>query len=193
MIVSAAEDGITTVDFHRLDLIRWERVDVNIRDAADAYDAVAAACDHTLNRLEENSGLPLAVRLAFTGRSAAHDDLSADPERWLNQIRLDLLDAGGGAVWVESVEMRAAQPVDLETIPDGPIGELLGLIDGTASDPSLGAAMENALSDLFKKMPKEVRDAWDAPSADDPSWLTNMAEEVRPMLLRRLLGRERDR
>ena len=196
MIVSAADDGTTRVDFHRLDCIRWERIDIDITHAADAYDAVAAACDETILRLEENGGHPLAVRLAFFGRSAAHDALSADPERWLNQIRLDLLDAGGGAVWIESVENGADAPLDLEAIPDGPIGELLELIDGTASDPSLGAAMGNALSDLYKKMPKEVRDALDAPAADDPSWpawLASMAQRVRPMLLGRLLGRKSDR
>ncbi|WP_373499223.1 exonuclease SbcCD subunit D [Desulfococcus sp.] len=193
MIVTTADGYVSAALFHRLDRIRWERIDVDVRDAADAHDAVGAACDETLRLLEENSGLPMAVRIALSGRSAVHDPLSADPERWLNQLRLDLLDAGGGAVWVESMEIRTASPADMEIIEDSPIGELLTLADGIASDPSLMAEMDGVMAELFKKLPKEVRDALAGPADDPHAWLAETARGVRPMLLGRLLGRGRPR
>ncbi len=196
MLVSAEDGSTPRVDFLRLDRIRWERIEVDIGHAADGYDALTAACDATLRRLEENGGRPLAVRLVFFGRSAAHDALSSDPERWINQLRLDLLEAGGGAVWVESVVNGTAPPIDPSAGMDGPIGELSDIIGHAASDPSLVSAMGHAVSDLLKKLPKEVRDALDVPAADDPSWplwLETLARGVRPMLLSRLMGRDQER
>ena len=193
MILTTTGSDVTAVAFHRLDRIRWERVEADLGDAVDPFDAVGAACEEILRRLEENNGLPLAVRVVLFGRSPVHELLLADPERWLNQLRLDLLDAAGGAVWVESMEIRTAPAAATEILEEGPIGELLALADGVGSDPALMAEMEGVLADLLKKLPREVRDVLAWPGEAPHAWFGEKARSIRPMLLSRLLGRERPR
>ena len=192
MVVSVDGSGPPEMAFLRLDRIRWERVEVDVEDADDAYDAVSKSCAAALGCLSENGGRPMAARLVLSGRSAAHDALSGDPEKWLNQLRLDLFDAGGGSLWLESVEMRTLLPADREGIPDGPVGELLEIAGQAAADPTLAAEMAAVISDLFKKVPKPVRDALELPGLDTPESLSELAAEVRPLLLRRLIGRGGD-
>lgn len=193
MILTTEGEGVTAVAFHRLDRIRWERVEADLRDAVGPFDAVDAACEETLRSLEENNGLPLAVRVVLSGRSPVHEPLLADPERWLNQLRLDLLDAAGGAVWVESMEIRTAPAAAAEILEEGPVGELLSLAEGVGSDPALMAEMAGVLADLLKKLPREVREALAWPGEVPHAWLGERTRSVRPMLLSRLLDRGRPR
>jgi hypothetical protein len=72
---------------------------------------------------------------------------------------------------------------------DGPVSEILQLLDEVQSDPARFGTLGESLSDFWKKLPREIKHGRDAISPDNTEWLTNMLDQVRPMLLRRLISK----
>ncbi|MBL0700042.1 MAG: hypothetical protein JJV92_04080, partial [Desulfosarcina sp.] len=74
---------------------------------------------------------------------------------------------------------------------DGAIGELVKLFDELASQPELLRGLSHELIDLDKKIPKELKKELqenpDGIGLDDIEWLGSLVEQVRPMLIQRLI------
>lgn len=194
MLVTVDDTGRASADFQHLDVIRWVRADIDASGADVAYDVV----DRIYGRLEEllgqNNGLPLVARIEVVGRCRAHTELTADPEHWTNEIRSAAIDASGGRVWIEKVKLRTSLASESQAsdqaseLTEGPVGELLGLLDDLKSDPDRLQALVEPLSDLMKKLPRELKDGPDGIDLQR-EWLADMLDRVRPMLLSRLLSK----
>ncbi|QTA86919.1 metallophosphoesterase family protein [Desulfonema magnum] len=194
MIVNVAGGERANVLFHPLDVIRWTKVDIDASQVADAYDAVNSVYERLSDVLEQNDGLPLVARIEVSGRSDAHGALAAAPERWTNEIRSAAVDLGGDHIWVEKVRLRTQFPLENEPddISGGPIGEILRFLDETRADPEQLQLLGQPLNRLWKKLPRELKEASDAVSPEDTEWLSEMLDQVRPMLLRRLMSKGDD-
>ena len=70
---------------------------------------------------------------------------------------------------------------------EGAIDELLKLFDELAAEPESRIRLAKELSDLGKKLPRELKEGADAIRFNDPDWLREMLDQARPMLIRRLL------
>jgi hypothetical protein len=139
--------------------------------------------------LDENEGLPLAVRVHIEGETHARDEVLADLEHWSNEIRSSALEIGSGRVWVEKVKFRLTTPASVKRLKqaEGAIDELLKLFDELAAEPESRIRLATELSDLEKKLPRELKEGADAVRFDDPDWLREMLDQARAMLIRRLL------
>jgi hypothetical protein len=80
------------------------------------------------------------------------------------------------------------EQVKLKTLPwveetgQGPIDELLEVIDELRSDPGELEKAGRWLDDLRNKLPDEFRALPDAPRLDDPAWLAAALREVEALL-----------
>ncbi len=185
------ENGDPSVRFRPLDTVRWEVLRVDAAGCDDGYAVVDRFQEILSDRLAENGSVPLAVRVVIEGRTPAYDDLAARPERWINEIRLTAADASGGRVWIERVDTTSASPGRTDPHPaDGPLGEILSFLEDLRSDPVGPLQPEALLSDLIKKLPRELREGEEGIRPEDPAWLSEMIESVGPLLLARLSGRE---
>ena len=190
MLVTVDDTGRANADFQHLDVIRWVRADIDASGAEVAYDVV----DRIYGRLEEllgqSDGLPLVARIEVVGMCRAHSELTADPERWTNEIRSAAIDAGGGRVWIEKVMLRTSLALESHAseLTEGPVGEILGLLDDLKSDPDRLQTLVEPLGDLMKKLPRELKDGPDGIGLQR-EWLADMLDQVRPMLLSRLLSK----
>lgn len=190
MLVTVDDSGRASADFRPLDVIRWVRAHIDTSGAKVGYDVV----DRIYGRLEEflgqNNGLPLVARIEIVGTCLAHSELAADPERWTNEIRSAAIDASGGRVWIEKVKLRTslASESQASELAEGPVGELFGLLDDLKSDPDRLQALVEPLSDFMKKLPRELKDGPDGIGLQR-EWLADMLDQVRPILLSRLLSK----
>jgi len=131
------------------------------------------------------------TRIEIDGSCRAHAELAADPEHWTNEIRSTAMDLSNGRIWIEKVKLRT-NPLSKGKVSepaDGPISEILHLLDEVQSDPARFGTLVESLNDFWKKLPKEIKEGRDAISPDNTEWLANMLDQVRPMLLRRLVSK----
>jgi hypothetical protein len=189
MLVSVEDGTRVNVEFRPTDVVRWVTTDVEAAGSKSGYDIVDFFARRLTELLDENEGLPMAVRVHVEGETHACDEVLADLDRWSNEIRSSALEIGSGRVWVEKVNFKLTPPASVKRLKhaEGAIDELANLFDELATEPESRLRLATELSDLGKKLPRELKDGADAISFDDPDWLREMLDQVRPMLIRRLL------
>ena len=187
-VVRVDDAGRAEAEFHALDVFRWARLTVDVSGAADGEEAMDRAMSAVERALEEAEGRPLAARVELTGPCPAHEALLADPEHWTNELRAAALDAAGDRVWLEKVRFQT-KPDRERTLPEGPLQEVMALLDELKADPEALEALGNELfTDLARKLPAELRNGNPAPNPEDMDWLAEVLETSRPLLLHRLRG-----
>lgn len=192
MLVSVDNSGQASVAFQSLDVIRWDKIEVDASDAENGYDVVDLIAPQLEERLGNNEGMPLVVRVEILGISKAHNELTSDFEHWANEIRSMAIDVSGGRIWIEKIKVRTTPPMDEDVIKSdgGPVAELIQCINDFASDPEGLNILGMSLADLANKLPRELKDGPEGLALDDHEWLSEVLEQVRPMLLSRLLKKE---
>jgi exonuclease SbcD len=192
MLVDVDESGSIHTDFRPLDVIRWSKCHVDATVSKTGYDVVDRAYEQLEQVLGQSEGLPLVVRVEVTGMSPAHEGLMSDPERWRNEIRSAAIDLSGGRVWIEKVKILTSVASGRKTSnrSEGPLGELSLLIDEIRSDSTRMEGYAGILEDLWKKLPRELKESAERLGRDREAWIAKALEEVRPMLLGRLTDKE---
>ena len=183
LLVTIGPGGVDK-EFHRLDVVRWERLAVDLTGVAsesEIFDRVGRVIDGLVG-LDGDPDRLLAVRVVLEGATTWHDRILADSDRYLNEVRSLGHDRGRGRVWVEKAEFRTRAP-KASTSLDGPIEELLALIDEIRADPSSLGDLGPDLADLAKKVRPEFDGEPDAPDPADPLWLAGLLDRVHPLLV----------
>jgi hypothetical protein len=189
MLVSVEDNNRVDVEFKPTDVVRWEATDVEVAGSESGYDIVDFFGRRLVELLDRTEGLPMAVRAHIEGETHACAEVLADLERWSNEIRSKALEIGSGRVWVEKVKFKLTAPASVKHLKhaEGAIDELLKLFDELAAEPESRVRLATELSDLKKKLPRELKEGADAIRFDDPDWLREMLDQARPMLIQRML------
>ncbi len=191
-LVTVQGDQIISATHRDLDVLRWAVCNVDVSGAATADDVV----DHVRQALERelaaSGGRPLAVRVRLLGACKAHGELAAHHERWTNEIRTVATDVGNGTLWIEQVKLHTHAQADLDQMlaRDDAMGDLLrSLLDWDTDEPFL-QEVANEFRDLVRKLPAELRSGDEAIDLNNPQTLRQAAEDVKHLLLARLLSQE---
>lgn len=192
LVVTVEDDGTLTPEFRPLDIMRWERLNLDVSDFG-GVDEILHGISSKIGELHANaSGRMLAVRVEVEGTTIAHRDLHARKHHWMNEIRSTAIDVGGGDVWVEKVKIRTKSPASKsssEQLPDTAIGTLTALFHQVRDDLTKLSSTEFDLSDVVKKMPGELKDV---AQSDDPDWLRSVLVEAESRLISQLLESEEE-
>jgi DNA repair exonuclease SbcCD nuclease subunit len=193
VLVTVDDAGRAAIDFRPLDVVRWESLAIDAEAAGSAYDVVDGFRERIPGLLSAFPDGLTVVRVRVDGATAAHDELRADPERWESELRAAAVEDGAGRLWVERIrlETRGRQASD-DATPDGAMGDLLSLIDEIEDDPAALGALAAELTELEKKLPRELREGAEGWAPDRPGWLAGILAESRSMLLRRLTAERED-
>jgi DNA repair exonuclease SbcCD nuclease subunit len=193
MVVTVDQQHRLQPELHALDVFRWERCWVD----ASGADTASELLDRVRRKLVElaagSDGLPLAVRVETSGPCPAHRHLAARPQQWTNEVRAAAIDAGGGNLWVEKVRTTTSLPVKLDDAmaADGPVGELVRLIEELKADPErLTAVLQSELAELQRKLPAELTEGPEAIRFDAPDARGELLDQVRQLLVGQLCCRE---
>lgn len=193
MLVSVGADGAADAQFRSVDVMRWEEVQVDITGLKDGYDVVDRAGDELSKAIEKHEGLPVAGRVVITGESGAHEVLAADPGHWVQQIRSLTLELDGH-LWIEKVKIHSRNTLEnfRKTGGEGPVEEIFDYIDELLKDADMLAAFTRNFEDLERKLPKDLMSAGDIDFLYDHDWIPSRLQEVRSLLLNRLMAGKGD-
>lgn len=188
---------VTVDDTHRieyefipLDVLRWERCTVDAGEAEDGEEILSRFAAALREQLQTSDGLPLAVRVEIAGMCAAHELLACNPQHWISELRGAAVQESGGQVWIEKVKFATSPAVEFDELAaDGPIGELIQLIDEFRGEPKKLKELSAEFNDLKSKLPAELLDGHEAVRLDDPQWLGGTLEQVEQILRSRLMVR----
>jgi DNA repair exonuclease SbcCD nuclease subunit len=170
---------------HRdLDVFRWVvcTVDLTGANGGEALDRIQGALEGALAAAD---GRPLAARVRLEGACPVHDDLNADPERWINEIRSLAAGFVDGGLWIENVQVRTRRAADLAADAwdegEDALGGLLRTIRALEADDSELARLAEGFSELERKLPPELFEEGGL------RW-RGLLDEAKDLLLARLLA-----
>jgi len=194
-LVVTAEDGeITDVERLEVDVLRWHALEVDISEVSDRRGAireVGLALERALDKIP--SHLPLAVRVQFKGRSAAHPALVADEGQLRQEVVAQAVALDPDRVWIEKVRV-ASEALTTEQLPSnedarGALADLAALTLSAKDDPDFVLSLQADWQALLEKLPHEVLQAspdLQALRQDPLAQLPERLLQATPMLMRRV-------
>jgi DNA repair exonuclease SbcCD nuclease subunit len=188
VLVTVNDRGRAQHEQRPLDVLRWERCRVDCTGAS-VEDVLERAAQRLRSGLESCDDRLMAARLEIVGACGSHEAFAAEPDRWTNEFRGLARDVGGGRIWVEKVKLQTAPAHSVDTT-DGPIGELFRFLDELRDDEPGLVRLAAELSDLKKKLPRELREGDSAIDLDSSEHLREVLSQVGPMVLRGVLAPE---
>ena len=194
LLVTAEDGEITEVDRLEVDVLRWHALEVDISAVGDLRGAIRAAGLGLERALDSTpSHLPLAVRVLFKGRSAAHAELVADEGQLRQEVIAQAVALDADRLWIEKVRVASeALDSDQLTISDeaeGALADLAGLALAAKDDPEFVKSLQADWLALLEKLPHEVLQASHDLQVLRRDPLAQMSDRLRqatPMLMGRV-------
>jgi len=194
MLVTVEDGAVIEVEFKSLDVFRWSVLDLDITDITE-IDHIFEKADKVLQREAQATSMPAALRVRLHGSSQLHGKILSREEYVKNGIRGCAVDAGNGNLWVEKVSIDTSVMSDPEAMMarGDALGGLLRSIHDLQYDETALQEIFGELGDLFHKLPHEYQNDAEAVYPDRKETMVRAMEDVRHMLLNRILSSGGDR
>lgn len=161
LLVTAEDGEITDVERLEVDVLRWHVLEVDISEISDRRGAIreaGLALERVLDATPAH--LPLAVRVLFKGRSAAHTALVADEGQLRQEVVAQAVAIDPDRVWIEKVRV-ASEALPTEPLPSneearGVLADLAALTLLAKDDPDFVQSLQADWLALLEKLPHEV-------------------------------------
>lgn len=179
------DNGKTRVTHISVDVLRWEKCLIDachMIKAEEVVEKVQGIVSELCKNAEER---PLAVRFVIEGKSAAHNELHSNPERWTNEIRAAATDMSSGHLWVEKVSFKTESLSTQQRQEEGAIGELEDFLDHVTQNNDALQALHAEFAILINALPLEARQDNDP---NDPETTLRLLKGVKELLMARLLA-----
>lgn len=194
LLVTADDGQITEVDRLEVDVLRWHALEIDISAMADLRSAVRLV-GQAMERLLQStpSELPLAVRVVFKGRSAAHAELVVDEGQLRQEVIAQAVALDADRIWVEKVrvtsEALSSARSSSEDESRGALAELETLALSALDDPDFIRSLQADWQALLEKLPHDVLQA--APDLavlrqDPPAQTSDRIRQATPLLMARV-------
>lgn len=188
------EDGeVSEVLPLEVDVLRWEKCEIDVSSSEtpdDVFEKVRATLQQTLDTAE---GRAVAARLILTGTSVVHSALHSESEHWTQEYRALATGLGGAGLWLEKMLINTEPPAAATESELASDDALNGLLQGIR-DKKLNNAALSELADevtaLRQKLPSAILRGEESYDPTNPDQLATAMEDVREILMRRLLKSE---
>ena len=174
---------VVAAEHRALDLVRWEKVLVDVEAVENEAEALARVGDRLQQKLAQADGRLLAVRLILSGATPLHGRFKHD----LPWLRAECIAQGqmvaGDRIWIEEVlvETRAVQ--DLAQLAERDDLTRLVLETLQAADAG-GLEIDAETTAMLRLLPAEIRNEMEAQLAEDAR--SSLLDDVRSILLEAL-------
>jgi len=161
LLVSAEDGEITDIESLEVDVLRWCALEVDVSTALDLKTAVRLAGQAMSLLLDSaKAGMPLAVRVTFKGRSAAHSELVMDEGQLRQEMIAQAVALDAERIWIEKVRV-ASEALDTDhalSDADGldALAELQKLVLSASEDADFVQSLQADWQALLEKLPHEV-------------------------------------
>ena len=191
-LVTVDNGEVVEVEHRDLDVMRWSLCEVDVTDSEtveDIYEQVRGGLQMTLDAAE---GRPVAVRLVLQGACPVHSRLHADREQWIQEYRGLATGLGGAGIWLEKVSIKTGPSVSADQVlaRDDALGGLLRAIRDMELDGNALDVLANEVSALRQKLPAEMLGGEDRYDPGDSDQLKDTLEDIKELLVNRLLSTE---
>jgi DNA repair protein SbcD/Mre11 len=183
-VIDVSDGRIASVEARALDVVRWCACEIDASDAASAEDVVDLVRAALSAAARDAGGRTVAARVTVRGATRAHAALSAEPERWENELRGVATEIADD-LWLEKVLFGTDAPLDVAALAtrEDAIGQVARALGVLGRDADARAALLGELSELRSKLPAEAREGADAVRLDDPDFLLSALHDVEQLLL----------
>ena len=191
-LVTVDNGNVSSVEQIELDVMRWELCEVDAA-ACDTLDDLYGDMRLQLQKIvDEADGRPVAVRIVVRGDTPLHSQLHAGVEGLKQEFRALCNGFGGAGMWLEKLSLKSAPaPGNDEIVSnDEALGGLLGVIRELEVDDAAASSLLDEVAALGGKLPPELRSGDDGYDLTDPRLLAETLEDVKELLLNRLLTTE---
>lgn len=191
-LVTVHGGEIVAVEHRDLDVMRWSicELDVSATETVDdIYEQVREGLQLALDAAE---GRPVAVRLVLYGACSAHLKLHADRERWIQEYRALATGLGGAGIWLEKISIKTRPAISRDEVldRDDALSGLLRAIHDMELDSSVLEELADEMSVLRQKLPAELLAGDDPFDPASPEVLKETLEDIKELLVNRLLSTE---
>lgn len=155
MLVTVEANDIQELRFVPIDVLRWERVNIDVSEVPSFDEALSAIGNSFENALAAADGRALAVRLVLTGATPIHGELIARSEA-LEAECDGLALAASGEIWIEQIRINTT-PASIANPGENAAGTLATLIGVIASDDAEAADIRGNIEPGLHKVPIEIR------------------------------------
>ena len=178
------------IDFRPLDVFRWEFCQISCAGFTKTTEILEHLEAELLSLCRTNENRPLGVRVQLAGATSAHRDLTSHRSAVIAEVRNLAAKISNEQIWIEQVKIHTSEPVRPTGISriDGPLGELEQYLEELSRDPTAIAPLIEELRDLARKLPGELLQPPDGLLLDNPAWVQEILQEVKPLLMDRLTG-----
>lgn len=185
--IEIADARIASVEFVETDVMRWEHLAIDVREADTAIDDIVgralAALDDAARRAE---GRAVAARVTLTGATTLHGALVRGSDEVAAELRAHAHDS----VWIEKTIVATRPRIDRQALreSDGALGALLAGIERIRSERDT-ATLAEPLGDLRRKVGRELAEHGEI-DLEDEETLLRLLDAAEDLLLERLAGGE---
>lgn len=183
MLVEIEPSRSWNVQFRSLDVLRWEVASIDLSAACTMEDLAGAVMVPLEQLAADAGGLPLAVRLELTGRTALHGTIMADLERAVSEVQNAANMAAPGKIWLEKVRWMT-RPVALPAADrhhGDALAEIRRTLDVLGQDDQFIASFVADMGKILDRMPA-YQQSPGAFQRDDPTDMATMLDEAGALL-----------
>lgn len=190
MLVTVDDRNRASAEFCPLAVARWETIDVHVA-ADDGEEDLFQRIQTTLGSLcQEVGGMTTVFRINIEGVSTS---LDGNIDRWLSEVRSQATQISGGTLWVESAKWHVRLPKTFRSTNDGgPLHLLVQELEEIRANPDeWNSLLQSAeIMEFMRRLPPEFRSTDLTGEELGDEWLREALDDVRPLLLDRLLDRQ---
>ena len=192
-LVTVESGKIVGVEHRDLDVMRWSLCELDVSASETVDDIYEQVREGLQSALDSAEGRPVAVRLVLQGTSYAHATLHADQERWIQEYRAMATGLGGAGIWLEKVSIKTKPSVSVDEVleRDDALSGLLRAIRDMELDASALHELAIEISALRQKLPAELLGGDDPYDPTNPDMLKDTLENIKELLVNRLLTTEK--
>jgi hypothetical protein len=189
-LVTVDSGELVAVEHRDLDVMRWSLCELDVSASETVDDVYEQVREGLLSALDSAEGRPVAVRLVLHGACTAHAKLHLDKERWLQEYRALASGLGGAGLWLEKVFIKTKPSVAVDEVleRDDALSGLLRVIRDMELDDSALDELADEISALRQKLPAELLGGDDPFDPTRPEALKETLEDIKELLVNRLLS-----